>query len=263
MKIARIQLDGQVSYAQVQGDSYRLIAGDIFGEHMVSDIVVPASQARLLAPVDPPQLVAIGLNYRKHAEETGAAVPTAPVVFLKGRNTVTAAGAPILLPEMAPAEVDYEAELVIVIGKTAKHIAEADVDQYILGYTCGNDVSARDCQHRYDKQWARGKGFDTFAPMGPHIVTDIDPQNLRIRAILNGQVMQDSNTADMIFSCRYLVSYVSRCMTLYPGSVIMTGTPSGVGASRKPQVFLRAGDEVTVDIENVGSLTNPVQLERP
>jgi 2-keto-4-pentenoate hydratase/2-oxohepta-3-ene-1,7-dioic acid hydratase in catechol pathway len=222
---------------------------------------VPRSAARLLAPVEPPQIVAIGLNYRLHAAESGMAVPPAPLIFIKTLNAITGPGEPVLLPKMAPNEVDYEAELVIVIGRTAKHVAEADVDRYILGYTCGNDVSARDCQIRLDKQWARGKCFDTFAPIGPWITTGINADDLAISMTLNGQVVQNSRTSDLVFSCRQLVSYVSQCMTLRPGSIIMTGTPEGVGMGRKPPLWLQDGDVMTVEIEGIGKLTNPTRKE--
>ena len=161
---------------------------------------------------------------------------------------------------MAPNEVDYEAELVIVIGRRAHNISENDASQFILGYTCGNDVTARDCQ-RDDGQWTRGKSFDTFAPLGPWIETQLNPDTCNIRCRLNGRVMQDSNTKDLIFNSRQLVSYLSRCMTLLPGTVIMTGTPAGVGAARKPPVFLSNGDSIEVDIEGIGVLRNPVVNE--
>ena len=261
MRIARIEHEGHTHYAVAEAGHFDLIEGSLFGAWRPSGKTIPTTATRLLSPVDPPQLIAIGLNYRKHAEETGAAIPDAPVVFLKAVSAVTGPAMPILLPRMAPTEVDYEAELVIVIGKKAKSISESQADDYILGYTCGNDVSARDCQIKQDKQWARGKSFDTFAPIGPWIVPNLDGDHLGIKLLLNGRVMQDSNTADLLFSCRYLVSYLSRCMTLYPGSIIMTGTPSGVGVGRKPPVYLKPGDTVTVEIDGIGRLTNPVQLE--
>ncbi|HRT29126.1 MAG TPA: fumarylacetoacetate hydrolase family protein [Kiritimatiellia bacterium] len=262
MKIVRIaDKSGRVSHAAAETDGYRVIDGSIFGEYTTTEEVIPLGDAKLLPPVEPPQVIAIGLNYRLHAQESNMAEPAAPVIFIKTCNTVTGPDAPIILPAMAPDEVDYEAELVIVIGKTAKNVPEAQADRYILGYTCGNDVSARDCQLRHDKQWARGKCFDSFAPIGPCIATGLDGDNLDIRLLLNGAVMQASNTSDMIFNCRYLVSYLSRCMTLLPGSVIMTGTPSGVGMGRKPPVWLRAGDKVTVEIEGIGALTNNVIKE--
>jgi len=262
MKIARIaDQTGRVTYAVAEADGYRVIKGSIFAEHAMTDELIPPGQARLLSPVEPPQVVAIGLNYRKHAQESNMTAPAAPVVFIKACSAVAGPCDPIILPAMAPDEVDYEAELVIIIGKPAKNVPEEQADHYILGYTCGNDVSARDCQLRHDKQWARGKSFDSFAPLGPCVATGIDGDNLDIRLLLNGAVMQASNTSDMIFNCRYLVSYLSRCMTLLPGSVIMTGTPSGVGMGRKPPVWLRAGDQVTVEIEGIGALTNNVIKE--
>jgi len=248
-------------YAVVKENGFRLIEGDVFGSWEASGELVPRSEARLLAPVDPPQILAIGLNYRKHAEESGMPVPDAPVLFVKTKNAITGPDEAIVLPAMAPDEVDYEAELVIVIGRQCKNVPREEALDFVLGYTCGNDVSARDCQLRLDKQWARGKCFDTFAPIGPWIATDLNADNLGIRLVLNGEVMQQSNTSDMVFSCAELVSYLSRCMTLYPGSIIMTGTPEGVGFSRKPQVFLKEGDTVTVEIEGIGSLTNPVKKE--
>lgn len=261
MKIARIETDGQTFYAVVEQDGFYVIEGDIFGSWKKTDRCIPKDGTRVLAPVDPPQIIALGLNYRKHAEEGGVPVPELPLLFIKTKNTITAPDTPIFLPKIAPNEVDYEAELVIIIGKKAKNISEQDVPTYVLGYTCGNDVSARDCQLRIDKQWARGKSFDTFAPIGPWIETDVDGDNLDMKLTLNDKVMQDSNTSDMVFSCKRLVSYISQCMTLYPGSIIMTGTPHGVGMSRKPPVYLKDGDTVTVEIEGIGTLTNTVQKE--
>jgi len=263
MKIARIRIGGQrTTHAIVEADGYRVVSGGLFGRIKVTDERIPAAQATLLAPVAPPQVVAIGLNYRKHAQESNMPVPAAPVVFIKTCNTVAGPGDRIILPAMAPNEVDYEAELVIVIGKEAKRVSEAQALEHVLGYTCGNDVSARDCQLRLDKQWARGKCFDTFAPLGPWIVTDLDGDNLDIKLILNGVTMQQSNTSDMVFGCRQLVSYLSHCMTLLPGSIIMSGTPAGVGMGRKPPVWLKAGDTVTVEIEGIGRLTNKATREK-
>ena len=261
MKIARIKHEDKVQYATVEDNGFCLIEGDIFSQWRKSQTTISAGDATLLAPVCPPQIIAIGANYRKHCQECNAPIPAAPLVFLKSCNTITAPGTAVVLPKMAPSEVDYEAELAIVIGKQAKHISQADVDEYILGYTCANDISARDCQLKQDAQWARGKSFDTFAPIGPWIAAGLDGDNLDIKQTLNGEVVQDSNTSDMVFSCRHLVSYLSQCMTLYPGSIILTGTPSGVGFGRDPQVFLAAGDELTVEIEGIGQLTNTVELE--
>ena len=168
---------------------------------------------------------------------------------------------PVILPHMAPNEVDYEAELAIVIGKHAKNITPDQAPEHILGYTCANDVSARDCQMRLDKQWARAKSFDTFAPLGPVVETELDPSNLRVRSILNGQCMQDETTAELIFPVPEIVSYISQNMTLLPGTVILTGTPAGVGYARRPKVFLKPGDQITIDIDGIGSLENTVQAE--
>jgi 2-keto-4-pentenoate hydratase/2-oxohepta-3-ene-1,7-dioic acid hydratase in catechol pathway len=262
MNIGRILYQGRTAYAAITDGQAKLIEGDIWGDWEVSDRTAPLAEVELLAPVEPKQVVAIGLNYYQHAKECNMDIPREPLLFLKGVNTVTGPDKPVVLPAMAPDEVDYEAELVIVIGKEAKNIGEAEAGDHILGYTCGNDVSARDCQLKKDSQWARGKSFDTFAPIGPWITTGIEPDNLKISLTLNGQVMQSSSTSDLIFSCRKLVSFLSQCMTLYPGSIIMTGTPAGVGIGRTPQVFLKAGDEVTVEIENIGTLTNIVKKER-
>lgn len=262
MKIAKIVIDEtRTTYAVIETGCYKIIDGDIFGKHRVTDEKIPIENANLVAPTKPIQVVAIGLNYRLHAIESGFPIPDAPLIFFKTPNCIIGPEAPILLPKMAPTEVDYEAELVVVIGKLAKNVEENEVEDYVLGYTCGNDVSARDCQLRLDKQWARGKSFDTFAPIGPWIETELDDENLSIRTILNDKVVQDSNTSDMIFSCKKLVSYVSKCMTLYPGSIIMTGTPGGVGMGHKPPLWLKEGDKVTIDIEGIGSLTNPVKME--
>jgi len=262
MKIARIEHGDRFDHAATANGGFHIIEGDIFGKFQVTDQFVPESGAALIAPVEPPQIVAIGRNYAEHAAETDSEVPDAPLLFIKTLNAIADPGETILLPKMAPGEVDYEAELAVVIRKYAKNVAPQDVDDYILGYTCANDISARDCQLRKDKQWARGKCFDTFAPLGPWIQTNFDPDNAAICTELNGELMQDSNTSNMIFGPRYLVSYVSRCMTLYPGSIIMTGTPPGVGEGRDPKVFLREGDTVTVTISGIGQLTNPVGMEK-
>lgn len=219
---------------------------------------------RLLAPIEPPNIFAIGLNYRRHADEQGAKLPESPLIFIKATTSLADPGAPIELPAPASAEVDYEAELAIVIGRTARRVSEADAFEYVLGYTCGNDVSARDCQKRIDKQWARGKSFDTFCPLGPWIIPAdaLDPDRCAIRSRLNGRVMQDSNTSDMIFSCRTLISYLSHQFTLLPGTLILTGTPEGVGMARTPPVYLREGDRIEVEIEGIGTLASPVRRGR-
>ena len=242
---------------RVSQDEIHSIQGDLFGSFRQTSIVAPVE--RLLAPVAPPNIIAIGANYAGHAKEAGKKVPDHPLVFVKLTTTVIGPGQPIVLPAEAPNEVDYEAELAIVIGRTCRNVPESEALKYVLGYTCGHDVSARDCQMRLDGQWARGKSFDTFCPLGPWIETDLDPSDLRVRLILNGQVMQDGRTSQMLFPPAMLVSYLSRQFTLLPGTVIMSGTPEGVGNFRKPPVFLRDGDEVTVEVEGIGSLTNPVR----
>lgn len=264
MKIVRfLDVDGNVTVGEPCGPNRaRRIDGDLFGRFEVSN--VEKKVVRRLAPVDPPNVFCIGLNYRAHAEESGAKFPDAPVIFLKATTAVTAPGTPILLPQEAPDAVDYECELAIIIGRKTHNVSEDDALDCVFGYTCANDVSARDCQLHRDQQWARGKSFDTFCPLGPHAVTadEVDGDHLDLRTILNGKVMQDSNTSDMIFSCRQIVSYLSRQFTLLPGTVICTGTPAGVGFARKPPVFLQPGDEVTIDIAAIGQLTNPVLAEQ-
>ena len=224
--------------------------------------VVPLGEARLYAPVArPAKIIAIGLNYEDHAAETGREIPEKPIVFAKYPNTVIGPGEAIRIPAITE-QVDYEAELAVVIGRTAKNVSESEALGYVFGYMCGNDVSSRDLQFSEGGQWTRSKSLDTFAPMGPFIATrDEVPeeQNLSIRCVLNGEVVQDGTTARMIFSVAELVSFLSKGMTLSPGDIILTGTPAGVGYVREPQLFMKPGDEVTVEIEGLGSLTNPVE----
>jgi 2-keto-4-pentenoate hydratase/2-oxohepta-3-ene-1,7-dioic acid hydratase in catechol pathway len=206
------------------------------------------------------KIVCAGMNYRDHAEETGIPVPERPVLFAKWTSAAIGPGEPIVLPGFTT-EIDYEAELGVVIGRRARDVAVDDALGFVGGYTCVNDVSARDLQFA-DGQWTRAKSLDTFCPVGPALVpaSDIaDPQALAIRCLVNGEALQDSSTAHMVFSVAELVSYASRGITLEPGDLIATGTPAGVGFTRKPPVFLQAGDEVTVEIEGVGALTNPVK----
>ena len=223
-----------------------------------ADDTVPVG--RLLAPVRPPNIFAFGRNYRGHIAETGARVPETPLVFLKATTSVIGPGDPIILPPSAPDEVDFEAELAIVIGRTTRNVAPEAALESVLGFTCANDVSARDCQ-RNDKQWARAKGFDTFCPLGPWIVTpdELDGDACAIRSRLDGQVMQDANTAQMMRGCRELISFLSHQFTLLPGTLILTGTPEGVGFARKPPVFLRAGRTIEIEIDGIGTLSNPVR----
>jgi 2-keto-4-pentenoate hydratase/2-oxohepta-3-ene-1,7-dioic acid hydratase in catechol pathway len=224
--------------------------------------VLMANSVKLRAPVpDPRKVVCIGLNYRDHAKESGAPIPPEPVLFSKFPTAVIAHGDAIRLPRVSQ-EVDYECELVIVIGRGGRDIAREAASQHIAGYTCGHDVSARDWQlKKPGGQWMAGKTFDTFAPTGPVIVTSDeigDATKLPIKMRLNGQTMQDSNTSELIFDPSYLVSYISQVITFEPGDLIFTGTPPGVGVARKPPVFLKPGDVCEVEIGGIGVLRNPV-----
>ncbi len=262
MKIIRhLDSAGKIGYAS----DGKKIAGDIFGKFAVTN--EKADVKKTLAPVPPTVFLCIGLNYRQHAAESGAPIPEFPVLFFKSPGAVQNPGDPILLPtKLRSDEVDYECELAIVIGKTCKNVSRKAALDYVLGYTCANDVSARDWQkQKGGSQWCRGKTFDTFAPLGPYLVTTdeiTNPNALKIQTLLNGNVMQDSNTADMIFDVPTLIEFLSGSTTLLAGTVILTGTPQGVGMARKPPVWLKAGDTVTIEIEKIGQLTNPVEAER-
>lgn len=270
MRIARFRTpDGDIRTGQLVDDRHaRPLVGALRAEdHESGDFTAQTLRfegrtvevAALLAPIVPPNIFAIGRNYRAHAEETGSRVPEKPLIFQKPTTALNDPGGAIVLPEPAPSEVDFEAELVIVIGRTARRVTESSAMDHVLGYTCANDVSARDCQ-RNDKQWARAKGFDTFCPLGPWIVTPdaLDPDACGIRSRLNGALMQSSNTSSMLHNCRSLVSYLSHQFTLLPGTLILTGTPEGVGFARKPPVFLKPGDRIEVEIDGIGTLANDV-----
>jgi 2-keto-4-pentenoate hydratase/2-oxohepta-3-ene-1,7-dioic acid hydratase in catechol pathway len=266
VKIIRYQdAAGRIKCAAERPDGTRReIAGDLFAQYTVTDR--PAEVRKVLAPVAPPTVLCIGLNYRRHAQEGNAAIPQYPVVFMKAVTAVQNPGDPILLPRGLPSdEVDYEAELAVVIGKRCKNVPRDRALEYVLGYTCGNDVSARDWQGRKGgSQWCRGKTFDTFAPLGPCLVTADEipnPNTLPIRTVINGEVLQDWNTDDMIFDVATLIEFLSGGTTLLPGTVILTGTPHGVGFARKPPRWLRPGDQVSIEIGGVGTLTNPVEVE--
>ena len=206
----------------------------------------------------PQKIVCVGLNYRDHAEEQGVDLPERPLLFAKWPNTLIAAGEPIRIPPISQ-QVDYEAELGVVIGRRASRVSTDDALEHVQGYVVANDVSGRDLQFS-DGQWVRGKSLDTFLPVSGLVPRSEvpDPQTLGIRAILNGQTMQDSNTSNMVFGVADIVSFVTQAITLEPGDLIITGTPAGVGAFRDPQVWLRPGDEITIEIDGVGSITNPV-----
>ncbi|MFW6280454.1 MAG: fumarylacetoacetate hydrolase family protein [Halanaerobium sp.] len=262
MRIIRYKYSEEISYGILKNEEIYSIEGDIFENHKADKKIGLLKDVELLAPVEPPNIIAIGLNYRQHAVESGSDIPEKPVIFLKATTSITGPDSEIVLPKIAAEEVDYEAELAVVIAKEMKNTETVSVSDHILGYTCANDVSARDCQRRLDKQWARAKSFDTFCPLGPWIETDLDPNNLKISSILNGKVMQDSHTSDMIFDIEQLLSYISHNMTLKPGTVIITGTPEGVGFARKEPVFLREDDEIEIKIEGIGSLKNKVKKEK-
>jgi 2-keto-4-pentenoate hydratase/2-oxohepta-3-ene-1,7-dioic acid hydratase in catechol pathway len=267
MKIIRYH-DQQraIAYAAQQPDGTALkLTGDIYHAPQLTN--EKAAVAKLLAPIQPSSIICIGLNYRKHAEETGAKFPEFPVVFFKGINTLLNPGDAIQIPtRLRSDEVDYECELAVVIGRACKNVSRQNALDYVLGYTCCNDVSARDWQiKRGGGQWSRGKSFDTFSPLGPVLVTPDEipnPNALKIRTVLNGQVMQDWNTNDMIFDIPTLIEFLSGSTTLLPGTVILTGTPHGVGMAQKPPRWLQPGDQVSIEIENIGTLTNPV-IEEP
>ncbi len=267
MKIIRfLSQDDTLYYGVIESpddDKARLIEGDILGRFTVTDKTGVIK--KILSPIHTPYIIGVGLNYKKHAVETGMQYPEIPVLFLKAAGTLIGPMEPIVLPKAGPDQVDYEAELAIIIGKQGKNIRVENAMDYVLGYTCANDVSARDWQIRKQKtQWARGKSFDTFCPLGPWLVTKeeiTNPHRLGIHSEINGKTYQDSNTSDMIFDIPYLVSNLSQSLTLFPGTIILTGTPNGVGFTRIPPTFLKPGDMVTVEIEKIGRLTNPVVME--
>lgn len=251
--------------ARLPDGSAREVEGDLFGKLTVTDR--PADVQKVLAPLTPTAILCIGLNYRRHAEETKAPLPKFPVLFMKSPGAVQNPGDPIELPrKLESTRVDYECELAVVIGKKAKNVSKADALDYVLGYTCANDVSARDWQKEFGgSQWCRGKTFDTFCPLGPELVTKDEisnPNSLSIKTVLNGEAVQDWNTNDMIFDVPTLIEFLSGSTTLLPGTVILTGTPHGVGMARTPPLFLKHGDTCVVEIEKIGSLSNPVIDER-
>jgi 2-keto-4-pentenoate hydratase/2-oxohepta-3-ene-1,7-dioic acid hydratase in catechol pathway len=263
MKVIRYaDPQGAIHFAdQAEDGIAREIEGDIYGNCRVTQR--PAKIAKLLAPIEPRAILCIGLNYRKHAEEGKSPIPKHPVLFMKSPGAVQNPGDPIVLPtHLKSTQVDYECELAVVIGKACKNVPKSKALDYVLGYTCGNDVSARDWQKDFGgSQWCRGKTFDTFCPLGPCLMLKdriSNPNDLTIKTVLNGETMQDWNTSDMIFDVPTLIEFLSGSTTLLPGTVIMTGTPHGVGAARKPPVFLKAGDTISIEIEKIGTLTNPV-----
>jgi 2-keto-4-pentenoate hydratase/2-oxohepta-3-ene-1,7-dioic acid hydratase in catechol pathway len=256
LKIARYEAEGVVRFGLVDPSSGKIreIAGEPFDGVQATGVVRRLEEVRLLAPVAPGKIVAVGLNYRDHAREMGKAIPGEPLLFLKAPSALNHPGGEIVYPARSE-RVDYEAELAVVIGRVAKCVSARDAAAHILGYTCINDVTARDLQVK-DVQYTRAKGFDTFAPLGPWIETDIDPSGLAVRCLVNGEIRQDGNTREMGATVFRLVEFISSVMTLYPGDVIATGTPPGVGP-------LRIGDEVTVEVGGIGALTNRVVAPGP
>jgi 2-keto-4-pentenoate hydratase/2-oxohepta-3-ene-1,7-dioic acid hydratase in catechol pathway len=260
MKILRFTIKRKINYGLLAGDRVRVMLGTpytYFGRPSSSlrltDETYKLEQVRLLAPCLPSKIVAVGLNYRSHAKETRLQIPSVPLIFLKPSTAVIGPEDKIIYPT-ASKRVDYEGELAVVIGRKAKAVDMARAKEYILGYTCLNDVSAR-YEQRDDGQWTRAKGYDTFAPIGPYIETDISPDDLKLETYLNGELRQSVRTSDLIFSVDMLVSFISNIMTLLPGDVIATGTPSGIGP-------MKSGDVVEVKIENIGTLRNYVVAQK-
>jgi len=252
MRIARYEHEGRVRYGLVEpgsGTVREISAGDPYDRLEAAGAARRLGEVRLLAPVVPGKIVAVGLNYRDHAREMGKVIPEEPLLFLKAPSALNDPEGEIVYPSQSR-RVDYEAELAVVIGRKAKNVTEKNAAAHILGYTCINDVTARDLQVK-DVQYTRAKGFDTFAPLGPWIVTDFDPSEASVRCLVNGEVRQDGNTREMGASVYRLVEFITSVMTLFPGDVIATGTPPGVGS-------LRVGDVVTVEVGGIGALTNRV-----
>ena len=269
MRVVRFEDEsGQACWGSRQGDdddSVRLMAHNDQGVMALTDRIV--QPVRYLAPVIPTGIVCVAANYAEHARESGAADNEHPVLFLKLPGAVQDPDGPIVLPrQLRSDQVDYEGELAVVVGQTCRNVTPEEALGYVLGYTCANDVSARDWQKQWGGgQFCRGKMFDTFCPLGPALATPDeipDPQNLSIRTRLNGELMQEGHTSQMTFSIAELIAFISGSTTLLPGTVVLTGTPAGVGAARDPQVFLQPGDQVSVEIEKIGTLSNPV-IEEP
>jgi 2-keto-4-pentenoate hydratase/2-oxohepta-3-ene-1,7-dioic acid hydratase in catechol pathway len=247
MKIIRFSFGKKTSYGILNNQTIKAIRGNPFNDIRYSGAICKLSDVKLLAPCVPSKIVCLGLNYHSHAKELKSQIPQAPLLFLKPPTAVIGPEEKIIYPEMSH-QVDYEGEFGVVIKKKAGHISPQKALDYILGYTCFNDVTARDLQNN-DGQWTRCKGFDTFAPFGPCIETDVDPTNVSIETYLNGELRQNGNTSDLIFPVKEIISFVSRVMTLLPGDVIVTGTPGGIGP-------MHPGDTIEIKIEPIGILRN-------
>lgn len=252
MIFLRFESHGNPQYGIIDRHQVTAISPHPFGTYEEMDDPIPLPDVRILPPILPTKIVAVGVNYKAHAKEMGHELPEEPLIFLKPPSSVIGSMDPIVFPKMS-SRVDFEAELAVVIKKRAKNVSEEQALDFVLGYTCFNDVTARDLQKK-DSQWTRAKGFDTFSSIGPWIVTDLDASNLTLECYLNGALKQKGTTGDMVFSVPKLVSYISGIMTLEPGDVITTGTPPGVGP-------MQAGDIVDVSIEGIGVLRNPVAAE--
>ena len=252
-RFVRFRQEDRIAYGRLEGDTVRVLSGDLFDSREESGETLPLSGVTLLAPCQPTKVICVGFNYRDHAEEFNTPIPELPNIFMKPLSALTGPESPVRFPKMAK-QVDYEAEMVMVIGRRARHVSVEDAPNYVLGYTIGNDVTARDLQDP-TKQWTVCKGFDSFAPIGPWIETEVDPKaGLDISCWVNGERRQHSNTRHLIFDVPYLVSYLSQVMTLEPGDVIFTGTPSGIGP-------VNPGDVMEIRIQGIGSLFNPVEKE--
>ena len=250
MRLVRFLVQERPAWGILNNDEVAELDGDVFSSFKTPRTCHPASAVKLLAPCIPSKVVAVGLNYRDHAKELGLAVPEEPIIFLKPPTTVVGPGEAIHYPAMS-AQVDYEAELGVVVRDRVRNIDPEEARDHLLGYTCANDVTARDLQKK-DGQWTRAKSFDTFCPVGPWIETDLDPGDLLVESYLNGKRKQSSRTSQFIFPVDVLVSFISRIMTLNPGDLIITGTPAGIGP-------MKPGDEIEVRIEGIGSLKNVVR----
>ena len=251
MRFIRYQKEEEAPcYGWIHGNKIGDIEGDLFGEFRRLDATTPLNEVKLLAPSKPSKIICVGRNYAAHAKEHNAEVPDLPLIFFKPPSSLNNPDDAIILPHQSK-QVEHEAELVVVIGKQGRNIISEDAKEHILGYTIGNDVTARDLQ-RADRLWTRGKGFDSFAPFGPWIDTEFDPSDAVITCRVNGQMRQMASTRDMVFSVGTIIAFVSSVMTLEPGDLIFTGTPAGVG-------ILKKGDVVEIDIEGLGVLSNPVE----
>jgi 2-keto-4-pentenoate hydratase/2-oxohepta-3-ene-1,7-dioic acid hydratase in catechol pathway len=258
MQIVRVQdAEGRILYGRRKGEQVLRIEGSLWDEEGFVITDEPVEVVDFLAPITPPNIFAIGKNYQAHAREMGSQAPADPIIFLKATTSLLDPAEPIVLPSCS-SEIDYEGELAVIIGRETRDVPVDKAMECVFGYTCANDVTARDWQRRLG-QWARAKSFDTFCPIGPWIETELpNPQALSLTTRVNGQVVQQANTSDMIFPIAQLISFLSQDLTLLAGTLILTGTPEGVGMGRTPPVWLKAGDQVSVSIEGVGELTNPV-----